>query len=111
MSRKSQVVRLDKLWSKAIIERDNQTCQRCFEFGDNPHHIIPRRYLTTRHDLNNGLTLCTKCHIFLAHGNPDSFIAWFCVNYGPRYKGLQNLKNEIKPDLDKVELELREGRY
>lgn len=103
-----QVSRLDKLWSRAIIKRDNQTCQKCFKFGDNPHHIIPRRYLATRHALDNGLTLCTKCHSEEAHGNPEAFGWWFENTFPGRWKRVNILKNNIKPDLDKIEAELKE---
>lgn len=51
-------------WSKAVRERDNFTCQMCGskeklvshhikEWDDNPDK---------RYDLENGLTLCRKCH-------------------------------------------------
>ena len=103
MSRKKQIARLDKLWSKAVIERDKKICQKCFKFGDNPHHVIPRRYVALRHDLNNGLTLCTDCHVNWAHKYPEGCLIQFIEEYPERYKAIQGLKYEIKVDLDKVE--------
>lgn len=53
-------------WRKSVYERDNYTCQKC---GDNkggnltPHHIKNyAEYMKLRLDINNGITLCVKCH-------------------------------------------------
>lgn len=52
----------DKLWSEIIRSRDY--CEWCgtknvrFEAA----HIISRTYSKTRHNLSNGLCLCSACH-------------------------------------------------
>ena len=61
-----------KTWRELVFERDNYTCQEC---GDNSfkgrgksiklnaHHI--KKYLLypeLRYNINNGITLCEKCH-------------------------------------------------
>ena len=83
---------LDEKWRKEIFERDNHTCQHCFQRGGNleAHHsgkmfaVVLSEFLkeynqfspiedketlfrlATKHeqfwDINNGLTLCKKCH-------------------------------------------------
>ncbi len=53
-----------KTWQKKVLERDNYTCIKCQSKKDvEADHIIPickNRHLML--DLNNGQTLCKKCH-------------------------------------------------
>lgn len=55
-------------WRKAVFERDDYTCQICGIRGSelNAHHI--KRWSTNvneRYQLDNGITLCKKCHSFV----------------------------------------------
>jgi hypothetical protein len=52
-------------WRKSVFRRDNYTCQVCGKRGGkiNAHHII--RFAIDKElrlDLDNGITLCIKCH-------------------------------------------------
>lgn len=54
-------------WYKSVFSRDCFTCQVC---GDNKggnlnaHHKFPwKDFPQLRFDINNGITLCEKCHI------------------------------------------------
>lgn len=52
-------------WRDAVFKRDNYSCQRCGKHGGtlNAHHIIRyRNSESMRTDINNGITLCEKCH-------------------------------------------------
>lgn len=68
-SRKMLKNKADKLWSLAIRARG--ACEKC---GRTPPevtlqgaHIVPRRYLKVRFDLDNGLCLCASCHGYFTH--------------------------------------------
>lgn len=52
-------------WRKSVFERDGYTCQCCKEVGGNlrGHHILNwSSNKELRYDINNGITLCNKCH-------------------------------------------------
>ena len=54
-----------KLWKESLLIRDNWTCQKCGQNGGKleSHHILNfSTYLDLRFDINNGITLCKKCH-------------------------------------------------
>ena len=53
-------------WRKQVFEKDNYTCQHC---GDNKGHNLIAHHKDSydwcndkRYDVNNGVTLCNKCH-------------------------------------------------
>jgi len=54
-----------KEWAQLVFQRDKYTCQSCGQKGGvlNAHHIKPfAKYPGSRLDLENGITLCYKCH-------------------------------------------------
>lgn len=59
-----------RAWRDAVFVRDNYTCQRCGKRGGvlNAHHIIRYRdSVTNRTSIDNGITLCSKCHKLIHH--------------------------------------------
>jgi 5-methylcytosine-specific restriction endonuclease McrA len=55
-----------RIWSAKVIERDNIQCKLCGSDENlNAHHIEPVRNckLEILFDVNNGITLCRKCHL------------------------------------------------
>lgn len=54
-----------KEWRSLVYQRDDYTCQCCGASGVtlNAHHINQfADYPELRYDVNNGITLCAKCH-------------------------------------------------
>lgn len=52
-------------WRIAVFERDNYTCQDCGQIGGDleAHHVHEfAQYLDERFVVDNGKTLCLKCH-------------------------------------------------
>ena len=59
-----------KKWRTEVYIRDNFTCQICGSRGDIQAHHIKQwaNHPELRYDINNGVTLCKKCHKELHKG-------------------------------------------
>lgn len=103
-TRKAQILKMDKLWSKAVIDHDNGICQKCCNPGDNPHHVFLRRYMGSRFLKENGITLCTTCHRW-AHDYSADFMEWWIDKVGIKTWEYVRMKAmELKVDINKVEI-------
>lgn len=75
---------LDKLWSKKVRERGY--CEYCLkrppEVVLHAHHIFSRRHYSTRWLVENGICLCTGCHLYTAHKDIQEFSDWVRNHYG-----------------------------
>jgi len=63
--------KLDKLWSAAVRKRDGH-CTFCGKTDGrlNANHIMSRKWLATRWDMDNGHALCFYCHTRVFHADP-----------------------------------------
>ena len=80
---KSLLKQCDNLWSNMIKQRAEGKCEICG--SDNylsAHHIVPRTNYALRHDLENGVALCRRHHLYWAHKDVLDFSAWFTVTFG-----------------------------
>lgn len=54
-----------RLWREAVYKRDDYTCRMCNKKGGrlHPHHLWDfAKFPELRFAINNGMTLCLKCH-------------------------------------------------
>lgn len=64
-------------WRKDVFGRDSYTCQDCHKKGGylHAHHIKQFAfYPELRLDVNNGITLCVKCHRKIKHIHVTKFL-------------------------------------
>ena len=108
-------------WNNKVKERDGHICQICGEPGTDAHHILCAGYFKDQYyKLDNGITLCRKCHVLAHRGK---FGASNKGKYTPE-KAAQELMNRasgrpgtkdiimrlIESDLMAVEAARAEGR-
>ena len=95
-------------WLRLIFKRDNYTCQCCGARNGNGytvnlrgHHLLPfATYEDKRFDVDNGITLCDKCHdvkyegsfhnIYGTHNNTPEQLYEYIENYKKLHKESQN---------------------
>jgi len=86
---KSEINKLDKIWS--LIIRKRGRCEKCGRRNAlQGAHIFSRRLKSTRYNLNNGVCLCAGCHRFWAHQNPVEF-----TDFVTKLKG-EKVMNELR---------------
>ncbi len=76
-----------KQWRKVIFARDNYECQIC---GKNTHNLLPHHikkfsdHKEIRFSENNGVTLCSECHINLVNMREKDWESYFNFNLETR---------------------------
>jgi len=59
-------------WRRAVLRRDNYLCQRCGSPTSIAHHIKPvEEYPSLRFSLENGMSVCSKCHNQIHKRRPE----------------------------------------
>ena len=81
MKKQPKVKTVDAKWSELVKVRAGYLCEHCLcETTLNSHHIFGRKNYSTRWDLDNGICLCSYCHMFnskfSAHETPTLFSDW-----------------------------------
>ena len=90
--RRSVVIKLDALAREACFERDGHKCVRCRSPKVQWCHIIGRRHLCTRWELDNALSMCAGCHMWW-HEYPILSGPWFKKNWPERSANIIRLYN------------------
>lgn len=95
-----KITKEDRLWAKLVKKRDNKQCVYCkSDFKPNAHHLIVRENHETKYDLDNGLTLCPKHHLFCrkisAHNNPLGLFVWLEENRPEQFEYVKEQMRQI----------------
>jgi len=89
---------LHAVWSVAVRTRDHYTCQYCGLESKmtQAHHIFSATNGSTRYDLDNGITLCWRCHFFIAHNDGHNDLYWFIEHEWMGEKRFEALHDKAK---------------
>lgn len=97
----------DTVWRKIILALFDCRCAVCGK-GDGQvhvHHLISRASHFFRHNVNNGIALCPRCHTFnpqlSAHAAPWAFDVWMQDHRPEQYAWwAKNRNTAIKTTID-----------
>ncbi len=100
----------DRLWQRLIKARARYRCELCGAESSqlHAHHLIPRQAVFFRHNLNNGVCLCPRCHTFnygqgsdnnqeaiSAHGTPWAFEDWLREHKPDQYAWFTKNRHKV----------------
>ena len=114
-TRKGMIVKLDRLFSKLIIERD----KKCVQCGSDSQltcgHVFSRKHYSTRWDFLNCHCQCWPCNYRHVH-DTYPYTEWFRKNYGTAaYNRLYKKWNEITDlklsDLQEIYVAMQRKEY
>ena len=92
----------DLAWAAQI--RAVGRCEHCGRTNSlNAHHLIARTRLRFRHDLSNGVCLCSYCHAFDASISPhidsfsgERFLAWLKEARPGQFQWYEENKHDMR---------------
>lgn len=91
LSRAKMILELDADARRRVFQRD-EVCQRCHvhERAIQWAHMITRRNLSLRWEVDNALALCGGCHLWF-DGNPLLSADWFQKNWPERHANIMRV--------------------
>ena len=105
--RRRLVTELDALARQRCFERDGHRCVHCGSTKVQWCHVISRRHLITRWELDNALSGCAAFHMWW-HSYSSLSGPWFRSNYPDRDERITGLYNRGgKVDLQALLAELK----
>jgi hypothetical protein len=93
------------IWRSAVMKNDKSTCQLCgfvskHNYGLQAHHIFPKRmFQELMFEVDNGITLCKKCHL-KTYGKEVEFIEIF---FRIKNRPVRNSVNSVKGETPNTE--------
>ena len=97
-SRKALIQKADKIWADIIKKRDKQCIYCGSRHQLNAHHIFTKgRHGNLRWNIDNGVTLCAKCHTFGVHINPAPYMLKIIECVGHETMEKLRVQAQIKP--------------
>lgn len=88
--RRKMILELDRVTRFAVFMRDANKCLRCgSEKNLQWAHVLSRRHIALRHEMDNGMTLCAGCHLKWHH-EPLLAVDWFRKAFPERYDRLKS---------------------
>ena len=104
---KSLLKQCDTLWSTKVKERAGGKCEKCGEPKYvQAHHIVPRTNYALRHDLENGVALCRRHHLYWAHKDMLEFGIWIREIRNVEYLMVSRQERQSKNDYNAIKLYL-----
>ena len=79
--RKALIAQADGLIQEAVLARDKGKCQKCGAKATEGHHIVHRRYLSTRWHEDNVISVCRRCHKWEGIGKLRGAFIRFCIKW------------------------------
>jgi len=87
----------DRAWFEKLIKQ-NPLCEICFDKAVQVHHYYPKGlYGHLRYDLDNGISLCMKCHFFHHHRGDPSIMEAVLKSRGKRWLNRLSKKAKNRP--------------
>lgn len=104
---KPTIKALDKIWRDIIISRAKKKCEFCGSSKHvQAHHIVPRSFYATRWNIENGVALCRRHHLYFAHRDVIAFYDW--VKNVRDLDALRFLRGLGRPDLELTFINLKQ---
>jgi len=90
--RRRMMVALDADARRRVFERDKFSCMRCGKSANLQWcHVLSRRNVSLRWELDNAMTLDAGCHMFWHH-EPALAVDWFKRNFSEQWDRLMALR-------------------
>lgn len=94
------ILKLDADARARVFERDGSVCIRCHDATRAVQwcHVLSRRDVGLRWELDNAMTLCAGCHMFWHH-EPAMAVDWLMKKFPEQWARLMAMK-QVSPKVN-----------